>query len=308
MNRLLILPLLVLPALLVSGCTLTPVEVTGNGVEIESLSADFDNIFEGEQVTFRMTVRNTGSADTQEVFAELLGIDQEWGPNPGQEVLPNEEECRYGSDSHFSLLAPEPENGIPGQSHICTWTYIAPDLPDGASITYEVTGRVFYRYSSSTLTSVTFGTYDELVALQNSGQPLPAETTSSSKGPIKITIESQGPIRFSEGESTVEFPLYITIENLGGGVVCKADDPNECKDYMGTDPQNKVSISFSANDINLDDCEISEMSVWAGLPNYHSCEAIATNMPQIISQRIITATAAYSYYSDKTTTVTVTGT
>jgi len=309
MNMLLILPLLVLPALLVSGCTLTPVEVTSNGVEIESLEADFINLFEGEQVTFRMMLRNTGSADTSEVFAELLGIDQEWGPDPGQEVLPNEEECRWNSGSHFSLLAPEPENGIPGQTHMCTWTYVAPNLPEGQSITYEVTGRVFYRYSSSTITSITFGTYDELRALQESGQPIPAETTSSSKGPIKISIETQGPIRFSEGETSVDFPLYITIENLGKGVVCNAEDPNQCKDYAGTDPQNKVSVSFSANDIDFEeDCEIKEMSVWVGIPNYHTCEATASNLPGIISQRVITATATYSYYNDKTTTVTVTGT
>jgi len=284
-----------------------PVEVTSNGVEIETLSADFTNLFSGEAVTFRMYVRNTGSANTPEVFAELLGIDQQWGPDPGQEVPPNEDECRW-SGSHFSLIAPELANNIPGEAHMCTWDYIAPDLPEGQSINYEVTGRVFYEYTSSTLTTITIGTYDELVQIQNSGQALPAETTSSSEGPIKISMESKGPIRFSEGETSVEFPLYITIENLGNGVVCDSSDPNDCKDYQTLDNQNQVSISLNSNLIELDDCQIEKMSVWVGIPNYHSCTAVLNNLPQTMSQEVITATAHYSYYSDETITVTVTGT
>ncbi len=299
---------LIFLVLIISGCTTQVVQVTEKGLEIETFEADFSNVYSGEQVDFRMIIRNTGSADSPEVFAEVLGIDQEWGPNPGVEVLPNEDECRYTSSEHFSLLAPDTISGTPGASHQCTWTYIAPVLPAGQSMTYEVTGRVFYRYSSATITSVTFGSYDEIKQLQSSGQSLPAETTSSSKGPIKIEIQTQGPVRFSENEGEAEFPLYITVKNLGGGVVCNTEKPNDCSMHSDVDYRNKIDITLSASNIDLADCEKKALSVFTGSYNSYSCEATATDLKdQPLTQRTITASADYSYYSDKEITVIVTG-
>jgi len=295
--------------LTVSGCTAT-VEVTEKGVEIESFSADFSSVYSGENVRFSMLVRNTGTSDAAHVFTEVLGIDQSWGPNPGQEKLPNEQECRY-SGSHFSLLAPEPDNGVPGQAHQCTWNYEAPSLSAGQSITYDVTARVFYRYSSITTTILTFGSYDEIRELQNSGQPLPSETTVSSQGPIRITIDTTGPIRFSEDEDEVGLTLYVTVENIGGGTVCSAENPNDCKPYPGdgVEKQNKVKIEFPAasNMVFSEECG-REITVWSGSSNSYSCEAKATGLQnQAMTQRTIAASSAYSYYTDKEISVTVSG-
>jgi len=289
--------------IIVSGCTLQPVVTTSNGVEIESFTADFGTVFHGEAVKFRMLVRNTGSSDAAEVFAEVLGIDQDWGPNPGTEKLPNEEECRY-TGSHFSLISPEPENGIPGEAHYCTWDYVAPDLDKGQSITYDITGRVFYRYESTTTSSITLGSYDEIRELEESGQSLPIQTDTYTKGPMRIKIETKGTVRFSETEKSVEFPIYVTVENTGTGTVCNVDDPNQCKE---PENQNKVDIYFSGSGITFDECDFTGLTVWSGVPNYYSCEARISNLPEIIAQKTISASAEYSYYSDQETAVTVTG-
>jgi len=306
MDKPLALLILIMVVTAVSGCTVGPVTVTSNGIEIESLVSDFSSVSSGQSVRFSLLIRNTGSADSSEVFAEVLGIDHEWGPNPGQEKPPNEDECWWNGE-HFSLYAPDAIAGTQGQAHQCTWNYEAPELPSGQSITYEVTGRIFYRYSSTTSTMLAFGTYDEIRELQNSGQSIPAQTTTSSEGPIKITIETQSPVMFDEQDSSVTFPLYITIQNLGGGVVCNVEDPNQCKDYIGTDPQNRVGVSFSSSSgIDLQDCSIQELSILGGTNSY-SCAATATSLPDILSQKTITAAATYSYYSDKEISVTVTG-
>jgi hypothetical protein len=276
--------------LLVSGCTFTQVEVTSNGVEVESFEPDFSNPYSGESVMFRMLMRNTGSSDALVVSANVLGLENTWT------------QSNVNCDT-TNLLAPDVLGGIPGGAHQCSWTYKAPTLSTGQSITYDVTGRVLYRYSSATTTIVTFGSYDEIRNLQDSGQGLPAQTTHSSEGPIEIVIQINGPIRFDENENGVDFPLYITVNNLGGGTVCNTDNPTECEEQ---DIQGKVSLEFSADDVTFTGCN-RVMSLLSGTNSY-SCDAKATGLQnQVLTQRTITASTSYSYYSDVETAVTVSG-
>ncbi len=207
------------------------------------------------------------------MFAELLGLENEWT------------EVDVDCDTKQTMAA--------GITHYCEWTYNAPTLDTGQSVTYSTTGRVYYRYSSSTLTSITFGTHDEIRQLQDSGQALPTQVTETTNSPVKVTVDVHSPIRFSESESSVNFPLFITVENIGGGTVCNTQGPDDCKDG---ETHNKVSISMSASDINFGaECNAEGLSLISGT-NTYSCEATATDLPDIITQQTMTATAVYSYY------------
>ena len=153
-----------------SGCTNT--KTAGKGVIIEAFEPDHPEIYSGEPVVFRLLVRNTGSVEARNVHAELLGIDEDWCCKPAgtpeekgrwlnREKLPNEEECRYNGEG-FSLAAPDPSMGTSGGTHTCTWSYRAPTIERGFSLTYRPTARVFYTYSTTTTKLITFGSSAEL--------------------------------------------------------------------------------------------------------------------------------------------------
>lgn len=331
--------LLVLPALamlLISGCT-TGGTLSGKGVAVKEFAPEFTEIYSGEPVTFRLLMKNEGSVDAKDMHAELLGLDEDWcgesstttltkcERSTGQrlERLPNEPECSYksGLGGGFSLLAPDPQRGTSGSSHICTWTYKAPPIQKGFSITYTPTARVFYTYKSGVVKLITFGSSRELRTIQDTGGKLPAETKSQTSSPIMLDIQTQGPIRFWQGENKIVFPLEVTITNVGGGVAC-ADQGyvgdtlrDACKGDESKKNKVKIRISFGANKNNmklsqgcLDLAGEKTISLWKGQSNSIVCEVEASNLdPEATIQIPVTVEAVYEYYVDTPTSIKVIG-
>ena len=130
----------VLIVLLVSGCISTSIE-TGNGVIIKNYDVGFSDVYSGECVDFDVLIKNTGSIKAEDVFVELVGLDEGWsddeiswgrgcsgtggGPWVGGEKLPNEGTCRYTS-SGSELLPPDILRGTEGEERVCSWSYMAP--------------------------------------------------------------------------------------------------------------------------------------------------------------------------------------
>ncbi len=305
-NQLLIFLLILIVAF--SGCIGGPVE-TGNGVIIKDFEADFTDVYSTEVVNFNLRVQNTGSATATEVHAELLGIDEDWNDHSvgnwqSGENLPNENECRYTSEG-FSLIPPSPQYRTEGQTHICTWTYKAPELPSTISVTYYPTVRVFYRYSSDVVKSITIVPREEAKALQDQGKTLPTETVSSTNAPITLDIETEGPIRAFEDHVT--FPLSIKIRNMGGGVVCL----EECKKAKAKPEEQwnrlRITIKSLGSDMILKDCnEQLEVSLYKGQENSITCMIEARNLPLTKTQRLMRIHADYDYFIEKQIPVRVT--
>jgi hypothetical protein len=307
----LLLALLLILIVSLSGCTGIPV-TTGNGVVVRDFDADFTEVYSGEPVNFNLRVQNTGSASASKVHAELLGIDEDWccepigrGPWLNKQKLPNEEECRYTSEG-FTLIPPNPQYGTEGETHICTWSYKAPDLPASLSVTYTPTARIFYRYSSDVVKSVTIVPRIEMKALEEQGKTLPIETVSSTSSPIALDIETEGPIR--SFENSVKFPLSIKMSNVGGGVVCL----HECKKTRVEDPHEEwnrlgLTITFANPSVmNLVDCEDQfEVVLYKGRENSVTCMVEARDLPLTRTQRLIKVHADYDYFIEKEIPVTV---
>jgi hypothetical protein len=293
-------------------------------------------------VTFRLLMQNQGSVDAKNVHAELLGLDEDWC-NPGQqcqtsqgnrqEKLPNEEECRYGGNG-FNMLAPDAQRGTSGASHICTWTYKAPPIQKGFTITYTPIARTFYSYSGGVTKLITFGSSNELRRIQDSSGKLPVETKSQTSGPITVDIQTQGPIRFWSDEKKITFPLEITINNVGGGVACAYGtgliyDPytpdltgqstlgsqkNACKGDEKLKNKVLVAINLGINNkMELsDECKDyasgKQISLWKGQTNSQVCEVTATGLDaQSASQKSINVQAFYEYYTDTSSSIKVIG-
>jgi hypothetical protein len=317
----------VLSLALVSGCTLlTPAASPGGGVVIEGFSPVFSSVRSGEPVTFRLSIRNTGSSEARQVHAELLGLDQDWCKGSGcdtsrggsPEKLPEEAECQY-TGSGFALDPPTSYGGA-GETHECTWNYNAPMVGRGLKVSYDATARVFYTYRSTAVESIPIGSVAEARRLQDSGLALPAETVSSSSAPIQISIESQSPIR--AWEDSVTFPVKVTIQNTGGGVACASESgdlKDSCKKFSGGQVNegydamvNNVRLAISGTNLGLSpDCsEFSSgrlVSLTAGSSNSFVCQVTANAVSSGVQERTIVVTADYEYALDGRTSVTVAG-
>lgn len=266
--------------ILISGCT-TGGTGGGAGVVIESFEPDFTSVFSGEQVTFHIKLKNTGSVSSGQGKVLLLGLE-EWqtGTSAGTDCPLN------------PLLAPEPAFGTSGQTQICEITRKAPVVPQGIPVTYQATARVTYGYGSSFVKTINIGSQEELRRIQTGGGALPSETTSASTSPIALNVVNKGPIRVFE--SSVKFPLEITVTNVGGGVVCK---DNNCDT-----PANWNNLRIRTRVGGQEESECSrDLTLFRGQSNTITC-SVEIQKPQSggIIQKTIEVTSSYSYFYDST--------
>jgi len=296
---------ILLSLILVSGCVIpsqepfesnTPV---GSGLVIESFGSDFQEVYGGEEVTFRVKFKNTGSVKAEDVFAELLGLDQLWEPGENTivyngEVLPDEPECRY-TIRKVMLSPPDPEKGIEGGEKICTWRYIAPQVK--LSIVAEPHVRLYYTYKTLLSKAITIVPQKELIDMQNQGVPLPTETVSVTKSPISFDVTADTPIR-AYG-SSVTFPIVIRINNIGGGTVCGSDGYS-CK--KPGQEWNHFTLDIKLPDgWSFETCKNKEEIYLAhGKSQTITCKVRVSTPVTGLRQDIVKVSARYGYFIDKT--------
>jgi hypothetical protein len=329
---LVILPILFI--ILVSGCTfpINPPQPQAGGLVVEAFVTDLQvsEMYSGEPVTFQLKFRNTGSLKAENVFAELFGLDESWccemvgipgeGPWINKEKLPNEEKCRYPGEG-FSLLPPDPQAGTQGETFTCTWSYKAPAIPKNLpSVPYIPTTRLFYTYKTILSKTITFGSHQDLRAVQNIGGTLPASTTSSTISPISISMQIKSPIMFwttSYGTGEVTFPIEIDITNVGGGMACASESglPKSCKLLVGGEKsKNRVILKITPGaglelqDECMDFKNGETITLWRGQSNSIACDVKAIGLePKGPVQKTITIEAAYEYAIDTDTSIRVVG-
>jgi hypothetical protein len=318
-NKYPILFLSIFSIILASGCTLpsiTPFNSDtppGTGVIVEEFGPDFQNVNSGETVAFKLKVKNTGSVTAENGFAELLGLDQVWRraagttSNPTGENFPDENYCRY-TTRQIRLLPEDTNAGITGGETTCSWRYIAPEVLPGLSITANPRVRFYYTYKSTTIKTVTLVSKDELKTLQDQGKSLPTEAYSKTNSPISIEMEATTPIRTYS--SSVEFPIVITVKNVGGGTVCLEESTN-CKKEGGlmTNPdlyKLKLNIVLPIGfQPAQGSCGTTEdILLVGGDPQTISCKIIADTSQYVgLVQKNIELNAKYGYFIDKASEV-----
>jgi len=308
--------------LLISGCTIPFIGPTfnsntpeGTGVVIKDFGPDIQgDINSGEKVTFALRVKNTGSVTAEKGFAELIGLDYVWKAaglrqsNLG-ELFPNENNCAYDI-RNINLLPEDNEAGTTGEETVCTWTYTAPTVSPGIAITSTPRVRFYYTYHSTTIKTITMLSREELINLQNQGKGLPVESYTATKSPISLEIASASPVKIYGNQA--EFPIIITIKNVGGGTVCYKESFN-CKKPGGiseNDNWNWFMLRINLPEgLTLDaaSCAGDEKIYLVGSsPQTLSCKIIADVSKQVgISQKNIELAATYGYAIDKTISLNV---
>ncbi|MBL7160278.1 MAG: hypothetical protein ISS93_00295 [Candidatus Aenigmarchaeota archaeon] len=292
MQKIAVLP--ILAVLIVSGCVST---VGGNGVIIENFEPDFADAFGGEKITFQAKIRNTGSVGAKDVHAHVIGLG-EWGAGTTGGAKSDKIEMDCNGKKGVTLLPPQPDFGTTGEVAVCSLLIQAPTPPKGLPVTYQPGLRVYYKYSSSVIKSINVGSQQELRRIQNTGAALPTETVSQTSGPVAITVVSKGPIRMFGSE--VEFPVEITVSNVGGGVVCSSN----CDDKGSNWNRIKISTEFSGKQIN--DCS-KEFTLFRGQSNTIVCKLKISDAPTsgVIQKSVSVEASNYGYFIDSATSVEV---
>ncbi len=314
------LPCLVLAltaVIAMSGCVNTGLQ-TGSGITIQEFTPGLSEIYPGEGMTFFLKFKNIGSVEATDVFAELLGLDEDWAASSSSdsiggnmvvsnEVLPREAQCQYTSTgSHFNLKPPDMTYGTEGESATCTWKYRAPPIPEGFRPTYDITARVFYTYRTDLVKSFTMLSTEELMRYNQQGRAIPSSTVSSTRSPVTITTKARDPVRFW-GDS-VTFPLAITFSNTGGGMTCLK---GMCrKATSGDSGWNKLEYSIKevSKGITIDCFDhAEEIDVWPNRDNTIICGVTVSDLSSIVDheERIIGISAEYSYFTDAGASITI---
>ncbi len=287
-----------------SGC-INPNLQTGDGVVIQEFTPGFSEVYPEEPVTFFLKFKNIGSVEATEVFAELLGLDEDWAASSrglgtilNNEMLPQETKCQYPNmGNHYTMKPPDMFYGTEGETATCTWKYKAPPIPQGFRPTYDITARLFYNYRTDLVKSFTILSTEELMRYNQQGKTLPSSTVSSTRSPITITVEARDPIRFWEGSIT--FPIAITFSNTGGGMVCLK---NQCKKTKGQEwNQLEYSIKEISKGVRVDCFDHEKtVEVWPNRDNTIVCDVTVTDTSRVTGheERMISISAEYSYFTD----------
>ena len=269
-----------------SGCIFPGGGAAGNGIVILTFEPGFPGVYSGEPVDFRLKIQNQGTVDAINVNPKIIGLETWYRES---------ETC--GEWQRVSAAIPE--IGAPGESVNCRWTYSAPEVPAGLSTSYSPMVRVYYGYRTSVVKSIMLASSRELMQMRDRGQAVPVQSASQTAGPIQIDIKTEAPVRFWEG--SVSFPITITVENIGGGVVC----PSESDCEAGQNINGMRLEIVTGNDIDISDCD-TNIELWQGKTNTLVCQATFSGMNTMGSaQRTITINTNYGYYIDKTSEVTV---
>jgi len=125
------------------------------------------------------------------------------------------------------LAPPYPARNRPGDFVSAEWDLIPPTLPPGVEVTYPVTARVSYFYSTSANINIRAFNKAEYKRMTDLGKQtqFPVEVTNSPGSPIKVFVKKgTSPIVVNQqalsvpGSSPYEFATYsIEFRNVGNG-------------------------------------------------------------------------------------------
>ncbi len=198
-----------------AGCARGPSAPVGNGLVIKSFSPEFSSVDSGAPVSFLLTVQNLGEVKATAVKAQLFGLSTDWILTPPlgsvQPLTPS------------SLAAPDPLSGLQGEETTQEWTATTPSKV--TDVNYDASLRVYYGYTTAAGGLVRFvsSTYQRSLTQQGQqlAQPIGVISSTSSGGPLLITILARTPVVSATGDSTGR--VQIEIQNVGSGRVYDLD-------------------------------------------------------------------------------------
>jgi len=213
---------------------------------------------------------------------------------------------------HFgkTMTPADPVRDIPASTKSFSWSLTSPTLAAGQSQNYIFIGRVYYDYQTNVGGIVWVYSQAESDAARAANRALNKATFSGTSGPVALTVKaSPDPVILSPGETT--FTMTIKVSNVGGGTLYRSGGvvyaSGSESTTLTTDELNRVSISITAPGFTVPATCTGEQELVGGKDLTLTCDMTVNTPPTTFEGFPITVTATYGYFSERTTSVTVTG-
>ena len=160
-------------------------------------------VIEGEDVaTFTLTVSNNGGIDADNIQYDIFGLDDSNSWSGASETL----------DGQSELEHQDPARNIVGE--ITTQEWESEAQPKNTDITYPVTARVDYDYSTEAdVVLIVYGRDNPNVKNTGITQSVISQVAVT-EGPLSVTPRGTIPLI---GQNTNDFRVSFDIVNVGGG-------------------------------------------------------------------------------------------
>lgn len=288
----------VISIVFLAGCAGGGGEATATaGVVITSFASDVQQIDPGSSVTFTTVVKNIGSKAATSLKALIFGLSDEW---TGADVI------TIQVKTTSSLAAADPVSGLPGEETSFDWTATFPSAKaKNTDVTYDASVRVFYDYTTDSDILLRF--VESSYLRTNPNVQKGVISSASSSGPLIITAIARTP---SVGTGTTTGRVQFEIQNAGSGRVSKGvtvtgttdaepDGLDLIKEIKVTGAKSCAGVDASSGTVTLPNVRLA-----AGKSKVISCDVDVSGIGNF-KDSALKLTAAYSYFVDSATQVTV---
>ncbi len=279
--------LLILPILLLSGCTIPGIGTLpffgpattayeNDVIIIKELSALPEKVAPGQPVKLVAYVQNVGNVLVDKITVELY----DYCPGQFSPKDPRQFNPKYTT-----------ENFLPGQIKSFEWELTAAQLK--LPTTCQMKVRANYSYTTQALSTISFIHYTEYQRLLSEGKFSPRQPyIAQGYGPIKpilSTLEQQ-PIPVLEGST---FTATFEIENRGGGFLEKNQIEADKISFSSLSKEDEEKEGSIANKLNECKKQWGTIELVQQRSARLACEGIPT--PKVATETTITITTNISY-------------
>jgi hypothetical protein len=263
---------------LVFGCIEGSKEFSNDGVVITSFDVIPEKVFKNDEFDIKLELENVG------VYA-ATGHVYVYGP-AWMDTM----------DEVFDLAPADPLNGIPGGRKTIIKTSISADanIPEKTTQDYTIYARACYSYESRYLATITSTSKNEFVITK---EGISQESSQQIGAPISIRIESLP--TYTQGDIILGFRLT----NKGSGFPAEGT----CTSSPEFEKVNKIESFYVTSDVGSVSCDDTHNIYLSNNEAHIRCKLTGVPIDAPKVQITLQAVASYTYYTTKSTVLTVIG-
>ena len=242
----------------------------------------------GLAVTDFSSQKEVDSGDTADISLTLQNVGNSKATNIVSEIYQTSGFTGALTNNVGTLLPPDAELGLPGETTTVFWTLTAPSVQNDQI--KSLVGRITYDYASSATTNIYLvgaKTYNEL------GPGSFHTYSTNSVGPVSIKITPTPPFKVSSDTTSKTVHIDLLIENTGTGHVINDEVRNFAIKVTG-------AHNIPASSINCENVGTDKTVKLFGAEQARSVKCTLSDLPFDggSSSYIVSVTANYTYYID----------
>lgn len=298
--------MLLIGAVILSGCTTTGggTTATGNGIVIEDFSFDYTPIYSGDQIGLNIELQNIGGEIGTLKKVTVFGQDFTTAADPLKWSISDTGELTQ--TLNYELFPPDPSTGFEGDIWTYQWLITAPTGVKAAT-DYEFQTRAEYSYTTEYSGTIRIVRADYLRTLsatdrENLIKEGGVVSSSVTGGPLTVTAASGRHFIVQSDDDATQPDIKFKVTNIGSGYPF---------DTVLTDAQKLYVVKITGSD-GLVSCTASgsasgSFTLARGKTGTFTCKIdvpVASGITNKLDKNF-RITLSYDYYVDSAASITV---